>query len=249
MHDGIIGAPLEESSIQKALMYTLPSLAVCSEAQIVACMNSQCNEYYFYGKERHSAERNWFLSLIVKYDLAIYLEGSFFQRWETLDERMHIKYSPVMQCGTVDVDCKACGQADCPFENSDHTMICKRCWHCRPDKVCEYDTFFFGCQFCEESFPLECDDCGCRRVSVQVRCDRFWSKFYCSECYETFHLDERSDYIAQEQSNGPAERDQGSNSLVDPELLRTMVGDFPSLLDLPDESFDFSLRSEESYEI
>jgi len=46
-----------------------------------------------------------------------------------------------------------------------------------------HDRWFLGCMFCEESYPLRCDDCHSDEIRMQVyHSDGITTNFYCSVC-------------------------------------------------------------------
>jgi hypothetical protein len=79
-------APLDEESIKKMLTVCVaPKISM--EAHMVAQFVAAVNEYFFYGKERFEAERNWALNMIQKHDLGSEAKLNPIPNWKELVER------------------------------------------------------------------------------------------------------------------------------------------------------------------
>lgn len=85
--DDDVGAylcPLEEDSIRKSLMFTIPSTILTPKMHMMSVMTSAVNEFFFYGKDRFEQERNYLLGLIHYMDMVDEYLCNPFPTWETL---------------------------------------------------------------------------------------------------------------------------------------------------------------------
>lgn len=92
-------AKLEHDSIEKGLLYHIPSKVVCPEQQSVDVMMNALREYFFYGREIFEERREKFLAVIVKCGLVPYLTEV--PAYDTLVEQYlasSAKYAPGGRC-------------------------------------------------------------------------------------------------------------------------------------------------------
>nr|WKV34141.1 MAG: RNA-dependent RNA polymerase [Riboviria sp.] len=68
-------AQLEHDSIEKGLMYHIPSKVVCAEQQAVNVMGNALREYFFYGEETYNTRKVQFEQVIKEMDLGDYFPG------------------------------------------------------------------------------------------------------------------------------------------------------------------------------
>lgn len=79
--------PLEEESIQKSLMFTIPSPNLTTKMHMLLVMQAAISEYFYYGHERFEDERIYFLKLVNKMDMQQEYLLRPFPNWEYLYER------------------------------------------------------------------------------------------------------------------------------------------------------------------
>jgi hypothetical protein len=205
-----ITAPLELDSIYRSLLYTIPSGAICAEAQMIQKIESALMELFFYGKDKYDKSKTWLEALIVKHDMQDFQEREFLeyeelaQRFlETFGENYIIVDDMVQLQGgwykptTVkpfDITymrsdeyrsqlCQVCHQEGCYYRHrpNNFTIKCPRCWRCRSRVIVIDDTFFYGCIYCETEEEICCDECG----GPSATCHRegpYHNKFLCYWC-------------------------------------------------------------------
>lgn len=96
-----IMAPLEVASLERSMLYGLPSAAMSAEAQAVEKLNMACLEYFHHGREKFIEERKWVISIVDKHDLWMYVKKSDFPTYELLLERFILQFN-VAQDGILD---------------------------------------------------------------------------------------------------------------------------------------------------
>lgn len=81
---GFFVCPIEEASIAKMLIWSIPSKTVCQEAQMIAVLSTVCREYFWYGKDVFLAKREMCKNMMRKAGLESYEEGSTFPTYGEL---------------------------------------------------------------------------------------------------------------------------------------------------------------------
>jgi hypothetical protein len=84
---GAVVAPLEEESIRKMLTICVPSGTESPELHMASVMVSAINEWFWYGKEVFTREREWLLELASKHNLTLELKHKGFPTYEELCKR------------------------------------------------------------------------------------------------------------------------------------------------------------------
>lgn len=133
-------APLEETSIYKALMITIPSKVVSKEKAYADCINSQNEAMWHHGRDRFESFRKLLLELIDYCDLAEYFPRGLLgwdelrARWVRTRSSREITawQEPVLiEQGLSEFECAICGR--CPFqyrEGIDDWSDCALCGGC-----------------------------------------------------------------------------------------------------------------------
>jgi hypothetical protein len=201
----IVG-PLDQKSSQRSLMYTIPSLAVSSEAQIVDTLDTFLRESFFHGKVFYADQRRWVLTIIDQYDLRPLVTTSHFPTYSSLQNWFLGKF-PIVQGGCLTNEgqkCSVCHNFDCNF--SGPAIRCKRCKYCRDPRIRTDDRLFLGCLQCWMEHPMWCDVCHSSQITHQVYdLQNVVTHFYCTSCFIIGK--ERTDYFARKLSNGPYQSD------------------------------------------
>jgi len=219
--------PLENASLEKMLMYHIPSGAISEENWAVDVLNTRCREKFFHGKDAYLEALEWSLRVVEELDLESCVEKSHFLPYDQVkfwylskfDEIQHIHVEEmgedvptpgiVLQC-SFDVDddmfCHVCGNLDCRFQEAGR-IVCKRCGRCRPPHPCQFDRWFLGCPYCEDEYPLNCDNCKSQKLHAQVyEGDGLTTHFYCKKCFLMYF--QRSSYtVLKKRSNGSYTRE------------------------------------------
>jgi len=81
--------PLDEDSIFKSLTMWVPSDSIDKYAQFVAVASSAVQEYFFYGEEKFSEMRSFFVELLDQEPYKFYITSSTFPTYEQLEERFN----------------------------------------------------------------------------------------------------------------------------------------------------------------
>lgn len=212
---------LSEKSIRKMLMYRLPKGSMDAPNHAVEVMDTSCREMFFWGKEKFECHRDWCLKLVEEYDLHDCVGKTSFSDFNTLSQWYLNKWNDFQELAielrtftqiqdgflddTIEI-CYRCSQVDC-FYDDQRSVICKRCLRCRPPISCRFDKWFMGCLYCEDCYPLECDNCHDSNVVLQnYELDNITTHFYCSAC--AANLSERLDYVVLvKRNNGSYRRD------------------------------------------
>lgn len=99
---GSFVAQLEHDSIEKGLLFHIPSKTVCKEQLAVDSMDNALREYFFYGRKKYEERRAIFEMVIMNMDLEPYFDG--FPSYDGLVER----YIENGKCYSVSGKCSAC---------------------------------------------------------------------------------------------------------------------------------------------
>jgi len=81
---GYYVCPIEEASIAKMLIMTIPSKTICEEAQNVAVLATVVREYFWYGKEIFEEKRKMCMQFASSAKLSLYVTKSTFPSWDNL---------------------------------------------------------------------------------------------------------------------------------------------------------------------
>jgi hypothetical protein len=82
---GSFVARLEHDSIEKGLLYHLPSSTVCNEQLAVDSLDGALREYFYYGRSRFEERKAVFEKVIEQCELGPYFSG--FQSYDALVQR------------------------------------------------------------------------------------------------------------------------------------------------------------------
>jgi hypothetical protein len=93
--------PLDNSSLDKMLMYHIPSGAVSEENWAVEVLSTRCREKFFHGKEAFEAARTWSLELVEKLDLQVCVRKSDFPTFDQLVDWYVEKLPSAVACGSL----------------------------------------------------------------------------------------------------------------------------------------------------
>ena len=81
---GYYVCPIEEASIAKMLIMTIPSKTVCEEAQNIAVLSTVVREYFWYGRQVFEEKRKMCMRFASSAKLSMYVTKSTFPSWENL---------------------------------------------------------------------------------------------------------------------------------------------------------------------
>jgi hypothetical protein len=84
---GAVVCPLEEASIHKMLTICNPSGTESPELHMASVMNSALNEWFWYGRSKFEAEREWLWRIAQTNNLTLELKHKGFPTWDELKDR------------------------------------------------------------------------------------------------------------------------------------------------------------------
>jgi hypothetical protein len=228
---------LEWKSIERGLLYVIPSRALCPEAQMADKMKAALMEIFFYGKEMYNIFLHRFTIMSLEADIEEYCKHSLFE-YDVLFAAFTAVFEGKVQgsCESLTLEtCDYCGREDCIMHTS-NSIVCPRCKRCRSLVVLEDDEWFFGCLYCESEHPLKCDMCNVHTVDYRERISPIHNAFFCSECFED--IDARSGYIVLARSNAHVYCDPAGGSMTPARLLGVRDSDFSAGLEVWNDYFD-----------
>lgn len=79
--------PLEEDSIRKSLMYTIPSPNLTVKSHMMFVLHAAVAEFFYYGRDRFEKERSYFIGVVHEMDMLVEYEVKPFPTWMYLCQR------------------------------------------------------------------------------------------------------------------------------------------------------------------
>jgi hypothetical protein len=89
---GAISAPLDHSSFDKMLTNYLDSGVLAPQAHSICVIETALREYFFYGKEKFNERREYFISLIDRCDLQMWVKPSTLPTYEQCAHQFWMRF-------------------------------------------------------------------------------------------------------------------------------------------------------------